>query len=219
MRSVKPGIPRVAFILFLVTAIGLVGCDNSVMQPEVQDPDAPMSEAEVKARIAEDEVVVLEPKDYEAFGIPDGEVNVLDQYQSDKAKAANCTVIGSPFSSSYTYSVCTEATTIVLYNVDFFRVTIDAEINQNYLCPIEDPIDTPIQVVSGAGTCPSPNVSVTSTTVRNDGVILQANDNDTGSANAETNFVAVYPQADDFEFKHLSTFAPVNNSIAATVDP
>lgn len=151
-----------------------------------------MTEAEFKARMAQDGVVVLQPKDYDAFDIPDTPVR--------DRKLGLCS---SPPSPGFNYSLCRETTTQTIDNVDFFRVTFDAFLSG----PCVEPNNK----------CPS--LSIVSSTVRGDGVILQDEEIGFGLLSAETDFVALYPAADDFTFNHTSIFQPVNDTLTATLNP
>lgn len=232
----KPSISRrfrILLLLLVVSAIGLAGCDTTGVQPDIHNPDAPMSESEFKARMAKNGVVVLSPEEYEAFGITDRDVDLVERSKGATTfNALDCTTIGGSSSGAlitqYTYSVCSGVTTQTVYNVDYFRVTIDAEITKNFLCP-GDPVLQQEPTLSGpqsvstdaetdATLCPR-NIRVTSTTTRGDGVVLQSNQTDSGSTFAGTNFVALYPKADDFTFSHRSFFEPVDNSILKFVAP
>lgn len=193
-----------AFIpLLILLAIGLTGCQESLVQPtpEPLDPDAPMSQAEFDKQLAKNGVVVLQPKDYEAFGGP---------LETDSEALKSTCVDRS--SRSTTYSVCSNSEEIVIDNADFFRVTIDATI----FSPPEFVCDGPSRI---SCTYVREFVSVTSSTVRNDGVVLQNNEYDGNLTAATTDFVAVYPQADTFTFNHTSDFATVNDTISVQVSP
>lgn len=192
---------RICLPLLLILVIGLTGCQDSLVEPatEPTDPNAPMSQAEFDKQIAENGMVVLEPKDYEAFGGPLAEA---------AASKASC---NTQTSGDIDYKVCSNVASIVIDNVDFFRVTIDASIQDTqFECPGRQLLCSPLQFDF---------VSITSTTVRGGGVTLQNNEYDGNDQNAATDFVAVYPQADTFTFDHTSDFSPVNDEISVHLSP
>jgi hypothetical protein len=225
------------FALLLV--VGLAGCQDSMVSPEPQTDDEPISEQEFRDRMEKDGMVVFDESEYDAFGIELKSPGMVERMVAGEAppKTKVCT---NRFSGGYSYSVCSEVNVVQIYNVDYFRVQIDATID--YRCPIyatktstklrqEDqiigddgePVETiePIDPIDPIDPfpCVEPLLSITSNTVRNDGVVLQNNDSITGGGPITKSFVAAYPTADSFSFNHSSEFQPVNDVINVTVTP
>ncbi len=193
--------------LVLILVIGLTGCQDSLVEPtpEVLDGNTPMTQAEFDKQLAENGVVVLEPKDYAAYG---------GVFSDSDARKSNC---DQRSSGDIEYEVCTSVSQIIIDNVDFFRVTIDAEISSppEVICNPFPQSGCTIDVVP---------VRVTSTTIRGDGVVLQNGETDQNGILATTDFVAVYPQADDFTFNHESNFETVDiplidDMVSVTLNP
>lgn len=196
---------RVCVSLFIVLMIGLTGCQDSLVEPR-PDPisEEAMSQAEFDKQLAENGVVILQPKDYAAFGISDAPLD------------ASKTTCDNRSDGDISYGVCSNVSVKEIDNVDFFRVTIDASITDLQSETICDGIN-PCRIVFD-------EISVTSSTTRGDGVKLQDGESDGNSGNlrddsASTDFVALYPKADDFTFNHTSDFTPVNDDISVTLNP
>ena len=218
------------FALLLV--VGLAGCQDSMVSPEPQTDDEPTSEQEFRDRMEKDGMVVFDESEYEAFGIDLKSPGMVERMAAGEAppKTKVCT---NRSSGSYFYSVCSEVDVVQIYNVDYFRVQIDATIDYScYLVKNTTSTSTKAlpedQLIDGNGQpiqpiqpypCFEPILSITSNTVRSDGVVLQNNDSVSGAGPITKSFVAAYPTADSFSFNHSSDFQPVNDVINVTVTP
>jgi hypothetical protein len=211
-------------VLFILI---LTGCQDSLVETPTEappvDPEAPMTEQEFKRQMDETGMVILDESDYEQFGVelrsPERTQKMADGEPLPKTRVCTDRSTGS-----YFYSVCSEVTTENVYNVDYFRVVIDGSIT-GFFCgcsggggpilkaeAILDPIYEPC-------VCSTLFVSLTSRTVRSDGVVLQNNVTDSGQPSASTNFVAFYPKVDTFSFNHRSSFPQPSDVISVSVAP
>lgn len=214
-------------IFAVLLILSLTGCQDSLVEAPTEapqpDPEAPMTEQAFKQQMDETGMVILDESDYEQFGI---ELRSQERTQkmADGEPLPKTTVCTDRNTGNYFYSVCSEVTTQNVYNVDYFRVVIDGSIS-GFFCgcsggggpilkaeAILDPIYEPC-------VCSTLFVSLTSRTVRNDGVVLQNNVTDSGQGSASTNFVAFYPNVDTFSFKHRSKFPQPNDAITVSVAP
>jgi hypothetical protein len=234
-QSLKFTAVLAVFVVFVFT-----GCQESLVSPAPDapaGPDDPITESEFKQRMAEDGVVILAEDQFAQFGIQERAPEMVQQMASGDAlsKTQVCT---NRTSGLYDYSVCSEATEETAFNALYFRVQIDAVITADEIClviphPIE-PIDGPIAIddptngntqykqmgaAKNTETCFTPTTSLSSTTARQDGVVLQNNVTDSGTGLASTTFVAFYPRADNFTFNHTSTFDQPSDQISVSVTP
>ena len=221
-------VPLIA--VFLV--VGLVGCQDSMVAPEPEAPseDLPLSEQEFRDRMSKDGMVILEEDQYDAFGVEIRSPDVVQSLADGEAvpKTEVCTNRSSSIKfGTYFYSVCSEVNTVTVYNVDYFRVTIDA--SSRFACLLSSSLSVatntekaeliePIEPIDPVF-CPKVALEVTSSTVRSDGVVLQDNVTDAATSFVSTSFVALYPKVDTFSFNHTSFFDPPTDSINVTVTP